>query len=263
MRGNRSRHAEIRAYANGLVGSSTRGKSGGIKNTANGSGLSPPRSLTLRFFRFVTFAVVLAAIAVPASAATCAPQKLVHIVLTDVTPGVAAGSFAAQPRTYYRLGNNKLRIEEAPDQVNGIHGLIVVAEPDIWMINLFDKTGKHVVDPGPTFNAVAPVIAVRGVPAKLAGLELGCEAEFLAANALTPASTERIGTGDFAVYRMADAGDAIELLERKGTTTPAYARYYHQGKLVLVFHYDVYETGLPADPALFVPPAGVQLSGST
>lgn len=215
----------------------------------------------MRFFRFATFTLAAFAMTAPAYAATCAPSKLVHIVLTDVTPGVQVGSFGAKPRTYYRIGNDKLRIEEAPDQQNGIHGLIVVAEPNIWMINLFDDTGKHIVDPGPTFNAVAPVIAIRGLPAKLSGLQLGCEAEFLAANALTPTSTERVGNAVFKVYRISDGDDAIELLERHGTT-PAYARYYHQGKLSLELRYDLYETGLPPDPNLFMPPNGVPMSES-
>lgn len=214
----------------------------------------------MRFFRFIAFVVAAVATAVPAYAATCAPAKLVHIVLTDVTPGVQAGSFAAQPRTYYRSGNDKLRVEEAPDPQSGIHGLMVIAEPDIWMINLADNTGKHAVDPGPSLNVIAPVIAVQGLPAKLAGLQLGCEAEFLTTNAIAPTRSEHIGNATFTVYRIAEGGDAIELLERTGTKAPAYARYYHEGKLVLAFRYDLYESGLPADPALFAPPSSVQLT---
>lgn len=214
----------------------------------------------MRLYRFPALMIALAAMTVPAYAATCAPQRLVHIVLTDVTPGIDAGSFAAQPKTYYRIGSGKLRIEEEPDKPNGIHGLIIVAEPDIWMINLFDNTGRHIVDPGPTFNAIAPVIAMRHVPPKLAGLQLGCEANFLAANAIAPTRTEQIGNAGFTVYRISDGNDAVELLERQGTKTPAYARYYRHGKLNWVLRYDLYETGLPNNPSLFVPPAGVRMT---
>ena len=214
----------------------------------------------MRFFRFAALMLGIATVAAPARAAICAPPKLVHIVMSADTPGLDAAAFGTQPRAYYRIGNDKMRIEEAPDKPNGIHGLIVVAEPDIWMINLFDKTGRHIVDPGPTLNAVAPVIALSGMPAKLAALQLGCEGEFLAANAIAPTRTERIANTDFTVYRLSDGGDAIELLERQGTTTPAYARYYRQGKLDLVLRYDVYEVGLPDNPSLFIPPGDVQMT---
>ena len=213
----------------------------------------------MKYFRIAAFSIASFFAAAPAHAATCAPLKLVHIVETAVTPGIDPASFGAQPRTYYRIGNDKLRIEEAPDNANGIHGLVIVAEPNIWMINLFDATGQHIVDPGPTFNAVASVIAIQGLPGKLAGLQLGCEADFLAANAVAPTRTEHIGDAYFTTYRIADGNDAIELLEHRGTVTPAYARYYHVGELKLVLRYDVYERDLPEDPSLFLAPTGIAL----
>ncbi|HZT13675.1 MAG TPA: hypothetical protein VFA29_12760, partial [Candidatus Baltobacteraceae bacterium] len=84
-------------------------------------------------------------------------------MLRDVTPGVVAGTYGAQPKTFYRVGEDKLRVEEGLDRQNGIHELIVVAEPNVWMINLFTNSGRHMVDPGPTFKTVAPVIGLQGV----------------------------------------------------------------------------------------------------
>ncbi len=37
-----------------------------------------------------------------------------------------------------------MRSEEAPDPANHIHGLIVTAEPDTWMVNLDNGTGKQI-----------------------------------------------------------------------------------------------------------------------
>ncbi len=51
-----------------------------------------------------------------------------------------------------------LRIEEALDAANGIHGIVVVDEPKIWMANLYDKTGRLIIDPGPTYFAKAPIV---------------------------------------------------------------------------------------------------------
>ena len=193
----------------------------------------------------------------PADAATCAPAKLVHIAVTNVTPGVSAASFPGQPKNYYRIGSDKLRIEEAVDSANGIHATVVVAEPNIWMANLYDGTGKHIVDPGPTFYAKAPVFGVQGLSGKLIGLEFGCEADFIAANGSKPARSEQVGGAGFDVYRFEDGANAIELLERPGSGIPAYARYYQQGALAMVLRYDLYQTGLANDPSLFVPPPNV------
>jgi hypothetical protein len=194
----------------------------------------------------------------PAYAATCAPEKLVHIVATDVTPGISSASFGAQSKSLYRVGNDKVRIEEALDSANGIHAVIVVAEPNIWMANLYDKTGKHIVDPGPTFIARAPVFPVKGLSAKLLGLEFGCEADFFAANAPTPIRSDEIGNTRLDVYRIEDGADALEILEQPGSNTPVLVRHYRDGKLTEVLRYDVYVTGLPNDPGLFIPPTGIR-----
>lgn len=192
-----------------------------------------------------------------ASATTCAPAQLVHVTITDITPGIDPASFAAQPRNYYRTGSDKMRIEEAIDAANGIHGVIVVAEPNIWMANLYDNTGKHAVDPGPTFFAKAPVFGMM-LSGKLAGFELGCEVDFIAMNSLKPLRVERVGGVSHDVYRIEDAADAIEILERSGTNTPAFARYFHQGNLAIIVRYDLYVTNLPNDSSLFLPPPNVR-----
>jgi hypothetical protein len=206
------------------------------------------------------FCLALLWCASPAYAATCAPAKLVHIVTVDVTPGIPAASFEAQPKTLYRIGNDKVRIEEALDAANGIHGVIVDAEPNIWMINLYDGTGKHIVDPGPDFSAKAPIFGTpsSGLSPKLLGLEFGCEAEFIAQNAPTAVRSEQIGTARFDVYRVSDGPDAIEILEQSGTRTPGLARFYRGGKLLMAIRYDLYSIGLANDPNLFIPPSNVR-----
>ena len=192
-----------------------------------------------------------------ASATTCAPAQLVHITIANVTRGIDPTSFAAQPKNYYRTGGDKLRIEEAVDAANGIHGVIVVAEPNIWMANLYDGTGKHIVDPGPTFFAKAPIFGTK-LSGKLIGLEFGCEAYFIAANAPKPVHVEQVGGIGFDVYRIEDGPDAVEILERSGTNIPAFARYFHQDNLAAVLRYDLYLTNLPSDPSLFLPPPNVR-----
>jgi hypothetical protein len=199
------------------------------------------------------------ALAVRASATTCAPAQLVHITIANVMPGIDSTSFAAQPMNIYRIGSDRLRVEEAADAANGIHGVVVDAEPNIWMANLYDGSGKHIVDPGPTFFVRAPVFGPK-LSSKLIGLEFGCEAEFVAANAPKPARVEQIGGLGFDVYRIEDGSDAVEILERSGTNVPALARYFRQGSLSAVLRYDLYVTNLSNDPSLFLPPPNIRYS---
>jgi hypothetical protein len=189
--------------------------------------------------RFVC--LVALGLAGPAAAATCAPDKLVHVVASDVTPG-----------------DDRVRTEEDVDAVNGIHGLIVIAEPNIWMVNLYDRSGQHIVDPGPTFFAHAPVFGLDGVSAKLMALEFGCEAEFIAAYAPAAVRTEQVGGRSYEVHRIEDGADSAEILEQSGARTPAFARYYRGAKLMFAVRYDLYLTGLPNHPALFTAPADIR-----
>lgn len=214
----------------------------------------------LRNLPWVGLCVALVCGAAPASAATCAPPTLLHIITVDVTPGITSQMFAAQPKGLYRIGSDKMRVEEAPDPANGIHGLVVVAEPNIWMANLLDNTGKHIVDPGPTFFVKAPVFGIAGLSPRLLDLELGCEAAYLAANAPKAVRSEQLGGAAYLVYRVDDNPDAVEILEKSGSNTPAFARYFHQGKLELVLRYDLYSTGLQSNPDLFTPPSSVHFS---
>jgi hypothetical protein len=192
-----------------------------------------------------------------ADAAVCAPAKLEHIRITNVTPGIDPSSFNGQPQDMYRLGDGKMRSEEAVDSINKIHGLLVTNEPNIWMVNLYDKTGKHIVDPGPTFYAKAPIAGI--IPSKkLMSLEFGCEGDFIAAYAPTPARSEVVGSVMFDVFRVADGTDAVEILERPGSNVPSYVRYFQNGAPAFMLRYDLYETNLPDDPSLFAKPADIK-----
>ena len=208
-----------------------------------------------RIVALVTLSIAFLA-AAPLGAAPCAPPTLVHIVTVDVTAGIDSSSFGAQPKGLYRIGSDKMRLEEAPRSAK-IHETYIVAEPNIWRVNLVNNYGVHSVDPGPTFNTLAPVFPMRGVSPKLQSLELGCESDFIAEYAPKPVRSERIGDVTFDVYRVSEGIDAVELLERPGTGVPSFARFYRSGILGKTLRYDEYSTNLPANPSLFTPPANV------
>lgn len=149
-----------------------------------------------------------------------------------------------------------MRTEEAADLVHGIHALIVVSEPNIWMVNLYDRTGTHATDPGPTYFVRAPVFGTL-LTGKLASLELGCEPAFIAQFAPRPIRREQIGGVRYEVYVVKDGTSAVELLEVPRSKKPSFARYFRDGKLAMALRYDVYATDLAANPQLFVRPRGI------
>jgi hypothetical protein len=200
---------------------------------------------------------VVVAYAASADAAICAPKQLVHVVVADITSDAPSTSFGAQPRAFYRLGSDRLRIEEAADPGNGIHGLIVISEPNIWMVNLYDRSGKHIVDPGPTFFAKAPVFGEL-LPGKLASLELGCEPAFIAEFAPNPVRQEQVGSARYDVHRVEDGVNAVEILALPGSKAPSFARRFRNGKLLIALRYDLYVADLAENPQLFVRPPGIK-----
>lgn len=205
--------------------------------------------------------ILVSLFAMPASAETCAPSTLTRIVTRSVGPDIARGSFRAEPITLYRKGERLLRIEEAPDPERRLHLLTVVAEPDIWMVNQMDHTGRHLLDPGPTFFTAAPIIAGQGVPAAFAELEFGCEAAFARGRGREAGS--RVVAGMAARIFALQSGDRrLEiLLNERGE--PAEVAYYQAARTILVIRYDVFETGLPDNPALFQKPADITFTSGS
>ncbi|PYT70393.1 MAG: hypothetical protein DMG39_15875 [Acidobacteria bacterium] len=112
-----------------------------------------------------------------------APRTMTKVTTKIVEPKPEPGSFSAQAKTVWRAGKKYARTAEAPDSQNHIHGLAIINEPDAWMINLFDKSARHLVDPGPSFNVHLPVFETQtGIKTKLVALEFGEEVEFFAKN---------------------------------------------------------------------------------
>lgn len=112
------------------------------------------------------------------------PKVMKKIIVQLDAPDIPQDAFIRKANVFYRAGARSCRIEEALDVERGLQQLLVFNVPDAWMVNLVDKKGRHVVDPGPTFNCHLPIFS--GPPpgssdntdyVKL-GLEFGSELEF-------------------------------------------------------------------------------------
>jgi hypothetical protein len=209
------------------------------------------------------FAAVAAALcATPAVAqapdAGCAPQGLVHVVVRNVTPGLAPTDPTAQPREIWRQGSAFLRsVEAAP----GGQRMIIVSEPNIWLVDTAKGEARHAVDPGPTLAVHAPVLPVEGTPGPLLRLEFGCEAQFVAAYA--PRAERQVDVGGLqAGLHTVTVGDhAVAILMDEARQAPVSVAYLRAGQPNFVVRYDVYERNLLANPQLFAPPKGVEIVG--
>ena len=202
-------------------------------------------------------AVLISLVAAPAVAETCAPAKLMRMVTRSVGPDIVPGSFRAKPLTLYRQGERFLRSEEAADPERNLHMMVVVAEPDIWFVNRADRTGRHVVDPGPSYIAHAPIVAGQGVPAAFTELEFGCEAAFARARG-REAGARAVGGREARIHVLQEGDRRLEIL-LGADNKPVEVVYYEGARTVLMIRYDAYETGLPDNPALFRKPEGITL----
>lgn len=181
----------------------------------------------------------------------CAPEPVVKVVTTALYPGVPSDDFASKPKTLFRKGEKYGRLEELFDPETGLHILIVVNEPDAWMVNRADGTGQHIVDPGPTFRFVAPVLG--GTESEhWQRFELGCEVAFM-----KEVGAERIELGPNGPlrYRHSHEGTTVELYTTvAGIPTRAEVKS-PEGKMTIEYlSFEILKT-VPGD--LFTKPEGV------
>jgi len=185
--------------------------------------------------------------------ADCAPDRLLKMTVADQSPGIPPGHFAALPKTIYRYKADFARIEEGWDRVNNIHGLIVVNEPDNWIVDLAKKQGRHTVDAKKPFVVNLPIFVAApdgtALPTELLGLEYGCETEFFdhwksPETSSIPGHVKRaFGVNEWMVV----------LLQQKGASVPSMVFLLHGNDIVATIRYLSYERLAP-DLTLFANP---------
>jgi hypothetical protein len=192
------------------------------------------------------------------------PATMIKLAVRVQSPEIPEDSFAAKPKVMYRAGNRYCRTEEMPDRENLIHGLMIINEPDIWMVNLFPKIAQHLTDPGPTFNCRMPIF-VYGDEIKSAGdmnqplfeLEFGRELTYFTGRGATPKQGPVL-RGKATMAYSTEVGDSLLLLFTTGTPEQPWAVIRQRGKTREIIWYGVYEQ-LPFDPKLFGKPEGVKI----
>jgi hypothetical protein len=192
------------------------------------------------------------------------PKTMIRIVGRLQSHDLPQESFAAQPKVIYRAGTRYCRTEELPDRVLGIHGLMIINEPDVWMINLFAKAGKHYLDHGPTFDCRMPIFidadkvkSADDLTNPLYELEFGQElAYFKRKGALRQEGPVLQGKPTNAY--VVTVGDWQFILFTNGQPERPISVTRDRAKYRETVWYGAYEE-LPFDPKLFAVPEGMKI----
>lgn len=195
---------------------------------------------------------------------TAPANKILFASVTKVTicymgDAIMPNSFAAKPKTFYMAGDTYLRVEEELDPAEHLQGLIICNEPDIWMINLANNQGKHLVDPGPTFvthNTILP----PGTAGEVGSLEMGKEINFFERHHAVCLEAVLIEGQRCKTSEYKEGSYRLVLNVKEGTSQPCQLDVFEEGKPKISIRYLSYEQGLPFDVELFKPPTSVTIA---
>jgi hypothetical protein len=190
-------------------------------------------------------------------AARADDAKMIFLEYRLVAFGLAADSFPAQPKKLWRVADSHLRLEEVTNPETGTQRLVVVAEPDIWVIDRNSGRGRHEVDPGPTFSVKFPVFSADARD-EILQLEMGSEAEFFRDHGAKELGDKTVAEVECTASQIEFAGRQVTLYRRKSDGLPFQVSVLVADRALAV-RYEHYERGLEVDKDKFVPPQGVQL----
>jgi hypothetical protein len=190
------------------------------------------------------------------------PATMAKIEVRLQSPDVPEGSFAALPKIMYRSGTRYCRVEESADSKNGIHGLAITNEPDAWVVNLFTNTGRHFVDPGPTFVCHLPLfsdedaVSAKDPSLRLLALEFGRELAFFKGKGATAKPGPILQTKETTAYEL-HVGTTTLTLFTYGPLEFPLAVMRDRGENHETYWYSGYGQ-VPFDAKLFAKPEGIQ-----
>jgi len=183
--------------------------------------------------------------------------KMVFMEYKVVAFGIAPDSFQAQPKKLWRVADTHLRLEEVKHPETGEQRLVIVAQPDVWVIDRIKGRGRHDVDPGPTYKVKFPVFTASGSD-EIEALEMGREVEYFREHGAKEVGEKTVGDVKCTESMVEIAGRKLSLYTRKSDGLP-FQVVVLIGDRALAVRYLRYERGLAVDKALFAPPAGVQI----
>jgi hypothetical protein len=201
----------------------------------------------------LVFILLLSSIALADSKPT-----VTKLTIRYIAPDLASGAAGAKPKTFYLAADRYARIEQETDALHSPN-LIIVNEPDVWLIDLATRSGSHSVNPGPDLTVHNPILGADS-PEELFDFEFGHELEFLTQIHAKLVDSKEI-RGTQCTTREFEAGGylVIMYLDAK-KSVPVELKAFKNGDLIFRIEYLNYDSGLPFDPSLFKPPKEVTLT---
>ncbi len=184
---------------------------------------------------------------------------MTHLSAQMSGPDIPPDSFAAKPKIIWRAANQYCRVDEEPDPEHGIHGRIIINEPDVWMVNLADNTARHFVDQGPTFNCKLPVFAFDqdALKTKIGELEFGHEVEFFQKNGAKRVEGPKLSF-ETNYYELTIEDSLLKLVEIPNIHAPLRVGLT-RGDKTYVVKYLLWDDHVPFKADVFAKPSGVKI----
>ena len=190
--------------------------------------------------------------------AQAADDKMLFVEYRVIAADLPASSPEAQPRKVWRLGHEFLRFEDVPNPATKVHGLIIVDEPDIWIIDRNKGQGQHTVDPGPQFAVHFPIFP-REPSEKVRQLEFGSELTFFQSNGAREAAPQTVDGIKCKVYHL-ELDDRELTLFLKPDNLPLQIEVRSAGTKYSV-RFLRYDPNRKPDMGLFKVPIGIKIVG--
>ncbi len=197
---------------------------------------------------------LLALVLLACSFAVHAQEKMLYVEYRVLSPALPPSSAESQTRKLWLVGNKYMRFEDVPNPGTGVHGLIIVAEPNIWVIDRKSNQGQRSVDPGPSHAVHFPMLATES-SARLRQLEFGGELAFFQQNGARELASQVVDGVTCRVFAMEVDERELLLYLRKDDKPFQITVKNDSGE------YSVrilkYEPDTKPDLGLFKPPVGV------
>lgn len=184
-----------------------------------------------------------------------AQERMLYVEYQVLSPKLPPSSPESQTRKLWLVGDKYMRFEDVPNPETNIHGLIIVAEPYIWVIDRKSNKGQRSVDPGPTYAVHFPMLATE-TSARLRQLEFGGELAFFqqdGAKERAPQVVDGVSCRVFALE--VDDRELLLFLRKDGKPFQITVKADSGEYSVRILRY---EPGLEPDLSLFKPPVGVK-----
>ncbi len=198
---------------------------------------------------------LLAVLLLACSFAVQAQERMLFVEYRVISPELPPSSPESQPRKLWLVGSKYMRFEDVPNPDTNIHGLIIVAEPDIWVIDRKSNRGRHSTDPGPSYAVHFPMLATESSPL-LRQLEFGGELAFFQANDAKEMASEVVDGVACRVLKLAaDERELFLYLRKDGKPFQISVKADSSEYSVRILRY---EFDAEPDLGLFKPPVGVR-----